>query len=236
MVHSYTHNSIDDAGNVLRYANKKGLLVQNKHGVYYMAPQPEGAPQLDLTGVSNIRASEHFVFEFVGNGEMSFDTQKYKGNEITVNSSGEFVCEELELKASSLAALKKKIDASVGDQAALHPIKVLRMSRLYSRFGYEVLTVTRLAKNPTWRTEREVWVKDSSGNRKKVYITNLLPFNIAAFDIIAQRLKEQTEERNALETKHNEEIKTMRKDLGMEWFTLETLQAACANAAGDSEE
>lgn len=58
---THIHNSMDEAGNVLRYANSKGLLIQNVHGVFYHAPQlAEGAARRDLEGVSDIHANKAY--------------------------------------------------------------------------------------------------------------------------------------------------------------------------------
>jgi len=56
----YSHNSNDEAINLLRYANHKGILIQNPHGVFYHSPQPEGDAVLDLTGISDIKEDKRF--------------------------------------------------------------------------------------------------------------------------------------------------------------------------------
>lgn len=61
MTQTYNHNSMDGAGNVLRYANSKGILIQHYNSGFYMSPRPVGW-QPDLSGVENIRISEDFDF------------------------------------------------------------------------------------------------------------------------------------------------------------------------------
>lgn len=154
---------------------------------------------------------------------------EYNGCEIILNSdTGMFECVELSMKAGSLEALKKKMNATKTDANILKNIPVLLMDGYGSGDNFRRLspyTATRL------EGISQCWVKDKFGNRKKVDVSRLFLPNDPKVSASVRIQKEHDEEYSALMQRRSKAL----AETFPEKMTHARLRSLSADLAGDAE-
>jgi hypothetical protein len=142
-----------------------------------------------------------------------------------------FVCEDLDLEAPSLPAIKKKITEKDTFAQKLTPIKVFKHDGWgENKFaGMQICEVSKIA-DKKFGNHQEVWVQSQRNGREKTRIQNLYPMNDDVLTLIAKR-KEISQKLNEMSNKLEAEFEALKVTLDVKPFTVETLQSACADEA-----
>lgn len=145
---------------------------------------------------------------------------------IELNADGEFVCKDLDIKASSLAACKKKIDEQSTNGTRLPRTAVLYKGS-YSNFGaMSEVTVTSVVDESLHY--QKVRGTDRSGTSSIYGTTALYPNDPAKAARVAEKQKELYDAKKAFEERQAEELKAFIEEVDFKPFeTVAKLRAYC---------
>lgn len=158
----------------------------------------------------------------------------HKGRTITLQSDGTFSCEELNLSATSLAAMKKKIDGTKAEGNDLGRVKV--MYKRYSDWREAIIAeATSIVNRESWRGKQvRVTVR---GTSETASLHAIYPVNEEGAKAMADFEAKQTAEKKAFDKAQTEAYEAELNRLGLKPFeSFDALKAYAADAAGDKQE